>query len=590
MEGLTIRELVTKFGFDIDDEKLDAFEKSVDAVKVGLFALTAAAGAAAAGLFLVTKSAANQGDELDAQAALLGTSVEALQEWTLAAQLGDLEAGNFTNALMYLNRTIGDSIRGQGEGVKVFQKYGIALKDAQGKTRATEDVMADLATMFASIEDPATRASLSMDLFGRSGQSMGRFLAESGDKLVQAQRIMSAFGFTNEQAKAADETNDAYLLFMTTIAGIKNQLGIGLLPIMKSITEAVTEWAIVNQELIKGGLQEFAEVMTKAFQFTASAMSWFIDVAARVIRALGGIQNVVKLVGVGLAALFGAAFVGAIQAAIALVSALGTAFLLAWAKALIVPVAIAAAIAAIILIIEDLYVWINDGDSVFGAWLGPWKEVKAQAMATFGSIIEGVETVYNALISIFSGYWDVFAGFWGMITALWQGDSDAFAESFKRWWNGLIHGVLEGAVQLVYGVVHTIVAAIATMIAGAFKVIPKLLVGAIPPSIWKLLDKAKELGGKGIDWVQETVGSIPPLAPSFATPGGTGFTAPMMMRPEAGQTGVKNEYNIKAEIAVPPGTAEAQVQYLRESMQTIAEQAINKAAMGVAQSNPKRMR
>jgi hypothetical protein len=346
----------------------------------------------------------------------------------------------------------------------------------------------------------------------------------------------------------------------------------------------------VNQELIKSGLQEFAEMVTKGFQFAAAAMSWFIDVANRVIRALGGIKNVVKLVGVGLAALFGAAFVGAIQAAIALVSTLGTAFLLAWAKALIVPIAVAAAIAAIILVIEDLYVWIKGGDSVFGSWLGPWEKVKEQALSTFGSIIEGVQTVYTALISIFSGWWDTFAGFWGMVAALWNGDADAFAESFKRWWNGLIHGILEGAIQLVYGVVHTIVAAIATMIAGAFKVIPKLLMGAIPPSLWKLLDKAKDLGGKGIDWVQGAVGSLPPMSPDFAlAPAGSGFSPSMMMRPEAGQAGVKNEYNIKAEIAVPPGTAEAQVQYLRESMQTIAEQAINKAARGVAQSNPKRM-
>lgn len=591
MEGLTIRELVTKLGFDIDDEKLDAFESRVEAVKVGLIAMTASAIAGAAALFAITKSTAEYGDELDAQASLLGLSVEGLQLWTRAAELGDLQAGEFTQALMFLNRTIGDAARGEGEGLKVFQKYGIALKDASGKMRSTEMVLADLMQLFNGVEDPATRASLAVDLFGRSGGAMGRFLADAGPKLERAQKIVGAFGFSSEVASAADEANDSFTDFLLTIRLITHRLGAGFLPVLKNVSEAVSNWALANEKAIKSGLDKFVQGITKAIIFGGEAIKWFLGIASALVRALGGIQNVVKLVGVAFAALFGAAFVGAIQAAIALIGALGTAFLIAWAKALIVPIAIAAAIAAIILIIEDLYVWIKGGDSVFGAWLGPWENAKAAALESFGAIIEGLQVVYDALKTIFAGWWDGWAGFWGMLAALWKGDASAFAESFKRWWNGLIHGILEGAITLVYGVVHTVVAAIATMIAGVFKVIPKLIMSAIPPSIWKLLDKAQELGGKGFEWVKETVASIPPIGgQDFAmTPAAVGFSPAMMARPGA-QSGVKNEYNIQAEITVPPGTSEAQSQYLRESMETIAKEAIDKAARGVMQSNPKRTR
>ena len=79
--------------------------------------------------------------------------------------------------------------------------------------------------------------------------------------------------------------------------------------------------------------------------------------------ALGGWDQILKLIGIGLASVFGAT-------AILLVKAFGAAVL-----AVALPfIILAAKIALVILVLEDLWVWFKGGDSITGALIGPWQE------------------------------------------------------------------------------------------------------------------------------------------------------------------------------------------------------------------------
>jgi len=118
-----------------------------------------------------------------------------LKAITLADDLGDISdatgiaAGslnNFRNSLVdaggktedfstlasKLNQNIGDAATGNEAAQKAFQKLGVFVRDAGGEVRNTGDVLRDAISKLAAIEDPATRAAMAVDIFGKSAAKL----------------------------------------------------------------------------------------------------------------------------------------------------------------------------------------------------------------------------------------------------------------------------------------------------------------------------------------------------------------------------------------------------------------------------------
>jgi lambda family phage tail tape measure protein len=129
---------------------------------------------------------------LAAGAAFVGMGMKAL---TLADDLGDISdatgvaAGalnNFRNSLVLaggkaddmatlaakLNQNVGDAAVGGEKAQKAFQKLGVYVTDAGGAVRNTGDILRDAIAKLAAIEDPATRAALAVDIFGKTANKL----------------------------------------------------------------------------------------------------------------------------------------------------------------------------------------------------------------------------------------------------------------------------------------------------------------------------------------------------------------------------------------------------------------------------------
>jgi hypothetical protein len=567
MAGLTIRELITRIGFDIEAEKLDAFERKIGTVKKGLFGLTIAAGAAAAGLFAITKSAANAGDDLDAQASVLGFAVEQLQIWTRAAGLGDIAAEEFAGSMQFLNRNIGDAVRGQGAAAKVFKELNIQLKDSAGKVRSTGDVMGDLSERFSKIDDPSKRASLSMDLFGRGGVRMGRFMAESAENVKRATDVVQAFGFyTAETAALADKTNDALEDSQTIIRGVKNEIGIGLLPVLKDMAEGFNNWALANREAIKTKIDRFVTLTSKAIRFAMDLTERFTKFVTALVRNLGGLETILKLVAAAALGLGAASVIAAVQALIAIVATLNIAVGTLLLEFIGIPLLIAAGIALLALVFEDLYVWIKGGDSLIGMWLGNWKDFVAKIKAEFATLIEGLGVIVMAIKQLFTGLWDALAGAFGILRAVWMGDLDLFLVSVKRWAKGLAD-VISSPLILAFGIVETSVALILKMFEGIYNIaigLGKILLNLVPPSLTKLISGGINLAATGIGAAASGIKSvaasgIEAVSSGFQSTGNyvpsvTPSTPFSLQRPAAAPTVNGGPVTVEQKIVLPPGT------------------------------------
>ncbi|MDB6026302.1 MAG: hypothetical protein JWM68_2525 [Verrucomicrobiales bacterium] len=85
--------------------------------------------------------------------------------------------------LEYFNIEIGKARKEGGAAAEAFRKYGISISNANGMTKSSEEVMGNLADVLHKVEDPATRAAIAVEFFGKKNAKMGLIL-EGGSKAL----------------------------------------------------------------------------------------------------------------------------------------------------------------------------------------------------------------------------------------------------------------------------------------------------------------------------------------------------------------------------------------------------------------------
>jgi len=439
------------------DEAMEKVKSALTSIRNTLIGFTVATAAGSAGLLAIVKSAANVGDEINKTAPMLGFTVEEFQKYRYAAKLAGVENENFAGTVQLLLRNVSEAQKGNDEIAKSFARVGISAESL--KNLSTDQVLRRISDGLAKIPNQADRIAVSMDLMGRSGARMGEFLAKGTSEMDALMGDVEAFGmFTEETAKNSEDLNDAWDRVAFFIRGIKNEF-IALSPIFTGILNDMREWLSAHRAVIQSGLAKaidfIGRAITKAWNITKKIVRGF----ETMIGILGGLENAFWLLGVAILTpiimLLGPMFalskglrflslrflgvnlvigavastIGAIIPLFTLLTAVITSLLVTkfvgWlislaggfrllATSMIVPVlsflALAAAIAFVILLFDDLTTWILGGKSLIGEWLGPW------------------EALPEKFKKIWADIKAIFAAGGKFMSAVFRGD---FAEAYK---------------------------------------------------------------------------------------------------------------------------------------------------------------
>lgn len=196
-------------------QHMGSISKSIDGVKKGFETVTRVAGAF--GVALGAREIVDFiGRTIDAAARLddmaqeAGVTAEQLQGLTYAATQAGLSQDELQTALTRLTRTIGEAANGSKQAIDDFDQLGISITDSNGRIRPTADIYRDVAAGLAKIPDPAVRARIETELFGKSGQKLDQQLrqgAEGMDVAIQKARELGLV-LSDEQIKAMKEAND----------------------------------------------------------------------------------------------------------------------------------------------------------------------------------------------------------------------------------------------------------------------------------------------------------------------------------------------------------------------------------------------
>jgi hypothetical protein len=391
----TVRELITKLIFKVDDSSQKAAESAGDeatrAAKragEGWTNFTARIGLAIQGLQQigrVAKAAFNTiiggfistADAAAKSARALGENADELQRLGFAVQIHGGTQKGLETGLKTLTKRMRDATLGLKTQKDAFAEVGIGIDQLRGK-KASE-VFRLIADGMQNIENPARRAALAQEFFGRQGITLVNALAAGGKEIDRLGRRFDELGGTIDKSgrERAEKAADAFLMLKVAAQGFRNRIAAAVLPALTGMVE----------------------------RFTA-----FISDSARVAKALEIVKLAAKILGSVLATLAAKQIAGLIAGAalwvkslFTMTAATNTATIASRALGLALGLLKATGILLIAAAVQDLFKLFTGGESTIAKALGPEgaKELKATLLEmgkAFKSVLKELAPVLAKLL------------------------------------------------------------------------------------------------------------------------------------------------------------------------------------------------
>lgn len=140
----------------------------------------------------------------------LGVSTRALQEYRYVASQVGIGQDHLDAGLQKLTRSIGQAANGAKVQTAAFDALGVSIRDQNGNLKSTDQILSELIAAFSRIPDPARRAALETQLFGKAGQQLDTLLAGGVSQVNNLRDAAHRLGIvlSSEQIQKADDAAD----------------------------------------------------------------------------------------------------------------------------------------------------------------------------------------------------------------------------------------------------------------------------------------------------------------------------------------------------------------------------------------------
>ena len=136
----TVRNLVTKWGFQVDTKPLREMKVAIAEVKSGLIGLGVEATGAALAIFGLAEHTASAAKAAGLAASRSGMGVEEFQKLGAAAKISGIDTESLTMSLAHMNRTIYGAKTGNKEAIKSLMTLGGGVAQAAMSGASTQVV------------------------------------------------------------------------------------------------------------------------------------------------------------------------------------------------------------------------------------------------------------------------------------------------------------------------------------------------------------------------------------------------------------------------------------------------------------------
>lgn len=513
---MIVRELITRLGFSLNQSQLNNAEKGVERVKDSAERAAAAFRniAAAVASFATVKAIINIGDEMQNVTTrirqlpqTIGDANAAFDEVATHASAAGMSIDAYSRLYTRVGMAAKDYVKTQGDLLGITDTISKALVVGGASTQEAAAVMTQFSQALAS-------GVLQGDEF--------RSMAEAAPQYLD--QLSLAMGIPRENLKKmASEGKLTAKEVIEATRKMSSYFGDKFKQMPMTVGRAMT--------VVGNRFSRMIDKMNRDSNFITTIANGFLTAFDKIeagvyklVEAFGGWNNMLRFVGIAIGVAFGAK-------ALSILAAFRAASLLA----MLPFIKIIAIITAVALVLEDLYVWIQGGDSLIGGLIGPWEEWRPYVMgaveavaAIFRWLGELIAAVGATIVGAFTLDWNLFkTGLEGIGALLWQ-----VVGQWGIW------------------IYDAIFAPIVNAVTDAWNAVKGMM-----SSAW---EGAKNFVGAGSGTAGGTAAG--------ATPAST--VTPAQMAPSAMGAGRPNVTNsTQVNVTVPPGTTAEQSKFLKNAAQ-----------------------
>ena len=239
--GDEIRGLASTLGINVSPaieklaQKFDGVNASVGNAVLGI-------GAIATAFVKCSMDVASFADDLNTLSKTTGITTDELQKLQYAADFVDVSVDTMSSSITKLTQSMSKARDGSDEAQEAFKKLQIRVTDGQGALRDSNEVFYETIDKLGKIKNETERDALAMKLFGRSAKELNPLIEAGSKKLkelgIEAENLGLIMG--QEDLDKANQFNDALDRMKDVADGLKNSLGLVLLPILTALFEALS--------------------------------------------------------------------------------------------------------------------------------------------------------------------------------------------------------------------------------------------------------------------------------------------------------------------------------------------------------------
>jgi len=368
MAVAVVQELVTKFGFLGSTKPLTDYNVSLGGSIKLLGGMFVALEGAAAGFSLWADGVLTGVDALGALRRESRISVAGLQELNFMAEQNQSSAAAMQSTIRGLTATIGTAaIQGSAD----FSRLGISVRDASGRVKTADTVLDEVRQRFRALglsmaEQEHFASALGIDA------SLLQLLNRTDSEMASLRDRARELGtLTSEQVEQAEDYKKSLNSMWFSLNNVKQLVAVGVAPELGRLADNFAQLLADNREWIVSGIQATARVIGDLLAAFHRLLPVFAVVA-------GGFL-VAKIAALGFAGVM-----GVILSPVVLITA---------------------GVAALLLVVDDLIVAFNGGNSVIASFFKDTFDidiVKAmtgafQYLMTYGidPIIEGFKLLWS---------------------------------------------------------------------------------------------------------------------------------------------------------------------------------------------------
>lgn len=377
---MVVDELVSILGLEIDS-KANANASKFEKMLGGITSVAKQAGAAVLGISAAAIAINSATAQFDNMAKSVGLTTDELKAWGGVLQDTEFTTDHVIDLVEELNNKIGEST-GLGEQItpvkEAFQILGLEF-DRVSKLSPEEQFLAVTEAAKAMGDSAQAAAAADILMGGEANKVIGILRSQEGSirDILDAQRQYNFL--TEDGIKGAKESSKEFGILRRVVTSlgqdIAGKAGAGI----AVATAALTDFIVVNNELISLGIGQLIDGISLGFEMFGDAVNYVWDTVSQLIPELGFLGenlDLVQFIGIGVAGVLGTLAAAAIYAAAPFI-------------------AIASAVAGAIAVIDDLYTWLNGGDSVIGGFADAFAERFPNIAAAVGEAAMAIKDFFS---------------------------------------------------------------------------------------------------------------------------------------------------------------------------------------------------